>query len=134
MQSDAFPTPPIYVHHFQPRLVQQPEDDQQQDSDRPLNHLLDKIELLMTDCSIEESQSFWSATDRIKIKHRVIESMQMIESLFLDLAKVSTQDPELISAVSEGLLYTGHSQDIGNSQVTHQAGLEIPNFLKQRAC
>jgi hypothetical protein len=60
--------------------------------------------------------------------------MQMIESLFLDLAKVSTQDPELISAVSESLLYTGHSQDIGNSQVTHQAGLEIPNFLKQRAC
>ena len=125
MQSDAFPTPPIYVHHFQPRLVQQHEDDQQQDCDRPLNNLLNEIELLMTDCSIEESQSFWSATDRLKIKHHVIESMQMIERLFLDLAKVSTQDPEIISAISESLLYTG------NSQV--DAGLDIPNFLKQRA-
>lgn len=128
MQSDAFPTPPIYAHHFQPRLVQH-EVDQQQDGNRPLNHLLDEIELLMTDCSIEESQSFWSATDRIKIKHRVIESMQMIESLFLDLAKISTQDPDLISAVSESLLYTGNSRVIN-----HQAGLDIPNFLKQRAC
>ncbi|MFM7600605.1 MAG: hypothetical protein ACKO7R_05310 [Pseudanabaena sp.] len=128
MQSDAFPTPPIYTHHFQPRLVHPHEADPQQDGDRPLNHLLDEIELLMTDCSVEESQSFWSAADRIKIKHRVIESMQMIESLFLDLAKISTQDPDLISAVSESLLYTG------NSQVNHQAGLEIPDFLKQKAC
>jgi len=127
MQSDAFPTPPIYAHHFQPRLLL-PEADQQQDGDRHLNHLLDEIELLMTDCSIEESQSFWSATDRLKIKHRVIEAMQMIESLFLDLAKVSTQDPEIIAAVAESLLYTG------NLQANSQAGLNIPNFIKQRAC
>ena len=41
MQSDAFPTPPIYAHHFQPRLVQQ-DLEQSQDSDRHLNYLLDK--------------------------------------------------------------------------------------------
>jgi hypothetical protein len=90
MQSDAFPTPPIYAHHFQPRLAQL-DFEHQQDGDRNLHYLLDEIELLITDCSIEESQSFWSATDRIKIKHRVVETMQKIESLFLDLATSSTQ-------------------------------------------
>ncbi|WP_103666665.1 hypothetical protein [Pseudanabaena sp. BC1403] len=127
MQSDAFPTPPIYVHQFQPRLVQI-DSEPQQDSDSALSYLLDEIELLITDCSLEESRSFWSATDRIKIKHRVIESMQMIESLFLDLAKASTQDPDLISAVSESLRYTS------NSQVIHPAQHDMPNFLKQQAC
>jgi hypothetical protein len=127
MQSDAFPTPPIYAHHFQPRLVQQ-DPEQPQDSDRHLNHLLDEIELLMTDCSTEESRSFWSATDRIKIKHRVIESMQQIESLFLDLARASTEDPDLISAVSESLLYTG------NASMRSQVDLGIPNFIKQKSC
>jgi organic radical activating enzyme len=125
MQSDAFPTPPIYTHQFQPRLVQ-PDSEPQQD--RNLTSLLGEIELLMTDCSTEESRSFWSATDRLKIKHRVIESMQQIESLFLDLARASTQDPEIISVVSENLRYTK------NSQVSNQAQLDIPNFLKQRAC
>lgn len=127
MQSDAFPTPPIYAHQFQPRLVQH-DFEPQQEGDSDLRNLLEEIELLMAECSSEESRSFWSATDRIKIKHRVIESMQMIESLFLDLAKASTQDPELISAVSESLRYTS------NSQFSRQAQLDIPNFLKQRAC
>ncbi len=129
MQSDAFPTPPIYAHHFQPRLVQ-PDPDEQFNlpQDSHLDHLLDQIELLMTDCSTEESRSFWSATDQIKIKHRVMESMQQIESLFLDIARASTQDPEIISAVSEGLLYTS------KSQARYQAELDIPNFLNQRAC
>ncbi len=125
MQSDAFPTPPIYTHQFQPRLVQ-PDAEPQPDCN--LTSLLNAIELLMTDCSAEESQSFWSATDRLRIKHRVTESMQKIESLFLDLARASTQDSELISTVSENLRYTI------NSQVSHQAELDIPNFLKQRAC
>ncbi len=127
MQSDAFPTPPIYAHQFQPRLVKHDFEPQQEDHS-DLHNLLDEIELLMTDCSSEDSRSFWSATDRLKIKHRVIESMQMIESLFLDLAKASTQDPELISTVSESLRYTR------NSQFSHAAQLDIPNFLKQRAC
>lgn len=128
MQSDAFPTPPIYAHHFQPRLEQHDPNEQfNPPQDSHLHHLLDQIELLMTDCSTEESRSFWSATDQIKIKHRVIESMQQIESLFLDIAKASTQDPEIISAVSKSLLYTS------KSQVSHQSGLDIPNFLNQRA-
>ena len=68
MQSDAFPTPPIYAHHFQPRLVHSDPDEQfNPPRDSRLNHLLDQIELLMTDCSTEESRSFWSATDHIKI-------------------------------------------------------------------
>jgi hypothetical protein len=128
MQSDAFPTPPIYAHQFQPRLVKNDFEPQQEGDKDHLRNLLDEIELLMTECSTEESRSFWSATDRIKIKHRVMESMQMIESLFLDLAKASTQDPEMISAVSESLRYTN------NSQFSHVAQLDIPNFLKQRAC
>lgn len=106
MQSDAFPTPPIYTHQFQPRLAKL---DAEPPQDRNLTSLLNAIELLMTDCSVEESRSFWSATDRIKIKHRVTESMQKIESLFLDLARASTQDPELISVVSENLRYTSNS-------------------------
>jgi hypothetical protein len=125
MQSDAFPTPPIYTHQFQPRLVQP---DSEPQPDRNLTSLLNAIELLITDCSVEESRSFWSATDQLKIRHRVIESMQKIESLFLDLAIASTQDPELISAISENLRYTK------NSQISNQAHLDIPNFLKQRAC
>ncbi|MCY7333882.1 MAG: hypothetical protein LH649_14790 [Pseudanabaena sp. CAN_BIN31] len=123
MQSDAFPTPPIYAHHFQPRLTQL-DLEHQQDGD--LHYLLDQIELLITDSSIEESQSFWSATDRIKIKHRVVETMQKIESLFLDLATSSTQDPDLISDVSTSLLYTNISS------MSSQKHLEIPSFLKQR--
>jgi hypothetical protein len=103
------------------------EPQQEGDSDH-LRNLLDEIEILMTDCSTEESRSFWSATDRIKIKHRVIESMQMIESLFLDLAIASTQDPEIISAVSASLRYTS------TSQFGHSDQLAIPDFLKQRAC
>lgn len=128
MQSDAFPTPPIYVHQFQPRLGKNDFEPQQEGDSDHLRNLLDEIELLMTDCSTEESRSFWSATDRIKIKHRVIESMQMIESLFLDLAIASTQDPEIISAVSASLRYTSTSQ-FGRSEQ-----LAMPGFLKQRAC
>ena len=128
MQSDAFPTPPIYVHQFQPRLVKNDFEPQQEGDSDHLRNLLDEIEILMSDCSTEESRSFWSATDRIKIKHRVIESMQMIESLFLDLAIASTQDPEIISAVSTSLRYTSTSQ-FGRSEQ-----LAIPDFLKQRAC
>jgi hypothetical protein len=54
--------------------------------------------------------------------------MQMIESLFLDLAIASTQDPEIISAVSASLRYTS------TSQFGHPEQLAIPDFLKQRAC
>ncbi len=127
MQSDAFPTPPIYAHHFQPRLARHNQN-HQQDGDRHLHYLLNEIEQLITDCSTEESQSFWSATERIKIKHRVVDTMQKIESLFLDLATSSTQDPNLISDVSTSLLYTNISP------MNSQSHLEIPSFLKQRLC
>jgi len=121
MQSDAFPTPPIYSHHFQPRLLPDHLDREisEADIDRPLNHLINEIELLIADCSAEETKSFWTATNRIKIKHQVIEAMQKIESLFLDIARESTPDPDLISAVSEGLLYTNSYQS--NSQRNHFA-------------
>lgn len=125
MQSDAFPTPPIYSSHFQPKLMSsRPELEAQETSDRDFYHLLDKIELLMGECSTEESKSFWSATDRIKIKHRIFESMQKIESLFLDLARESTQDTDLLDAVSESLLYKSKFLE---------PQIDIPNFLKQRA-
>ncbi len=105
MQSDAFPTPPIYSHQFQPRLaLHDPEEYSDHES-----YLLKKIELLITDCSTEESKSFWLAADRIKVKHRIADSMQKIESLFLDLAKESTQDPDLISVVSHSLRYSSSS-------------------------
>lgn len=135
MQSDAFPTPPIYSHYFQPRLLfhdaelqpqdSQPQDSQPQNLQNDVDCLLDEIEILIADCSIEESQSFWLATDCIKIKHHVIESMQKIESLFLDLAKASTTNPALIEAVSDSLLYTGKS-------AVNDRGMDIPNFLKHR--
>ncbi len=128
MQSDAFPTPPIYSLSFQPRLVQQniDLDKNEQEEDSNLNYLLNEIELLITDCSSEESEAFWSAANRIKIKYQVMESMKKIESLFLHLAKESTQDPELISAVSESLLYKS------TPQRNSQNSLEMPSFLKQR--
>ena len=128
MQSDAFPTPPIYAHNFQPRLaIADPESwlapmDAPENSEINQNYLLNEIELLIADCSQEESQSFWLAADRIKIKHQVIESMQKIESLFLELAKESTQDPDLISAVSESLLYSNSSRQKVN----------IPAFIKNQ--
>jgi len=138
MQGDAFPTPPIYSHHFQPRFQPQllPQHLEQEQSEpeheQHLSHSLSEIETLMTECSSEESQSFWTATNRIKIKHQVMESMQKIENLFLDLAKESTQDPELISAVAEGLLYTNSAQN--NTPNNSFPQLEIPKFLKQQAC
>jgi hypothetical protein len=134
MQSDAFPTPPIYSHHFQPRLLSKlPEQEASQpDSDLHLNQLLNEVELLITECSSEESQAFWSATNRIKIKHQVIESMQKIESLFLDIARESTQDPELISAVAEGLLYTSSSHSTSPNHAFRK--LDIPQFLKHQIC
>lgn len=125
MQSDAFPTPPIYSSYFQPKLMSS-HPELEEASDRDFNHLLDKIELLMGECSTEESKSFWSATDRIKIKHRIFESMQKIENLFLDLARESSQDADLLDAVSESLLYKSKFLD-------PQPHIDIPNFLKQRA-
>ncbi len=150
MQSDAFPTPPVYGYLFQPRLLQpftgfdgEPAPiskfasnfasnfGESNESDRhleklhshlgihpdratavhtnsqALNGLLSDIETLIVDCSSDESQLFWSATDCVKLKHQIITSMQKIEALFLDLAKTATQDPNLISALAEGLLYAG---------------------------
>ena len=114
MQSDAFPTPPIYSHSFQPRLVPTQLVQPHLEQERYLDELLSEIELLIKDSSIEESKSFWLATDRLKVKHRVTESMQKIESLFLDLAKESTQDPDLIAVVAKSLRYAGHADN--NSQ------------------
>ena len=106
MQSDAFPTPPIYSHNFEPELIQlHPE---LPHSDCNHNYLLNEIELLMADCSSEESRSFWLSADCIKFKHQVAESMQKIEDLFLDLVTKSTQDPALISTVSQSLRYTNN--------------------------
>jgi hypothetical protein len=122
MQSDAFPTPPIYAHHFQPRLVK-PHCEQYQEESFYLNHLLSKIETLMAECSLEESKSFWAAADRMKIKHQVIESMQKIESLFLDLATSSIDSPELIEDLSQSLLYT-------NEKSNRQRKLDMPKFPK----
>ena len=108
MQGDAFPTPPIYSLNFQPQLIKSllEHEQEQQNLELKPNYLLNEIEQLISDCSTEESKTFWSATNRIKIKHEVMESMQKIESLFLDLARESTHDPDLIAAVSESLLYT----------------------------
>ena len=107
MQGDAFPTPPIYSLNFQPQLIKSllEHEQEQQNLELKPNYLLNEIEQLISDCSTEESKTFWSATNRIKIKHEVMESMQKIESLFLDLARESTHDPDLIAAVSENLLY-----------------------------
>lgn len=132
MQSDAFPTPPIYSHHFQPRLLPNPNHPDQAisepNSELHLNHLINEVELLITECSSEESQAFWTATNRIKIKHQVIESMQKIENLFLDIARESTQDPELISAVAEGLLYTNSPHSTSPNNFFRK--LDIPEFLR----
>jgi hypothetical protein len=42
MQSDAFPTPPIYVHQFQPRLVKNDFEPQQEGDSDHLRNLLDQ--------------------------------------------------------------------------------------------
>ena len=94
MQSDAFPTPPIYGYLFQPRLLQpfsgfdhEPEiaievtisnhvSDRHLEKLRShthangLNALLNDIETLIVNCSHEEAQLFWSAADHLKFKHR----------------------------------------------------------------
>ncbi len=68
MQSDAFPTPPIYSHQFQPRLEMHHAQQQ--------SYLLSEISLLLADCLPEESKSFWLLAERFnaknrKIKHRI---------------------------------------------------------------
>lgn len=93
MQSDAFPTPPIYSYLLQPSLIQ-PFSAFESDAeiaikissdfhigDRhfqklrshrysdALNLLLNDIETLIVNCSIEEAQLFWSATDYLKSQH-----------------------------------------------------------------
>lgn len=125
MQSDAFPTPPIYSCQLQPRLLPDYVEDSasQENAGNDYEHLIQKMEMLMAECSIAESQSFWVATDRIKLRHRIIESMQKIEGLFLDLARDSTQNSEFVAAISESLLYTNECA---------QNYLDIPNFLKPR--
>ena len=67
MQSDAFPTPPIYAHQFQPLIAHHLEPEVNRDRD--FNYLLNEIALLMTDCSITESEFFWQTTDYLKAKH-----------------------------------------------------------------
>jgi hypothetical protein len=59
----------------------------------------------------------------MKIKHQVIESMQKIESLFLDLATSSIDSPELIEDLSQSLLYT-------NEKSNRQRKLDMPKFPK----
>lgn len=139
MQSDAFPTPPIYSHYFQPRWLsafseqEQPDQESSELSgDFHLHHLLNEIELLITDCSSEESKSFWMATNRIKIKYQVMEAMQKIENLLLDLAQISNQDPDLIASISAGLLYT--SKDQGHLLSNSVSPMDIPQFLKEQLC
>ena len=71
MQSDAFPTPSIYSPIFQPRLVQISPEQLPRCGDRHLNFsaLLNEVALLINDCSIEESDYFWSAVERLKPAH-----------------------------------------------------------------
>lgn len=68
MQSDAFPTPSIYSHQFQPRLEMH-HAQQWQDCDRK-DYLVSEISLLLTDCLPEESSSFWRAANRLNAKNR----------------------------------------------------------------
>ncbi len=70
MQSDAFPTPSIYSHQFQPRLALH-YSEQHQEHALNQSYLLKEIASLLTDCSSEQSQFFWLAVDRQKAKHRV---------------------------------------------------------------
>jgi hypothetical protein len=67
MQSDAFPTPSIYFHQFQPVLAPLHLSNQQ---DSNLDDLLKEIELLTTECSSKELNSFWAETDRIDHKYQ----------------------------------------------------------------
>ncbi len=124
MQGDAFPTPPIYSHRFDHIVEDLPPSfppnllsDRRHESDMSFQNLFSEIDLLMTDCSEIEAKSFWVAANRIKIKHQIMASMQKIERLFLDLAEEATDDPDLVAAVSDSLLYSSHSKN-------------LPNFLK----
>ena len=69
MQSDAFPNPPIYTHQFQPLIAHHLEP--QTVRDRNFNYLLNELALLMTDCSMIESEFFWQTTDCLKTKHLI---------------------------------------------------------------
>jgi hypothetical protein len=127
MQSDAFPTPPIYSQHLQLRLVpstHSPFQGEEHQPKKPLEHLINEIELLVADCSEEESQYFWLATERLKIKHQVIDAMQKMEQIFLELAKQSSSNQDILDSLSEGLLYT---------QSSHRQPTQIPD-IKSAYC
>jgi len=71
MQSDAFPNPPIYTHQFQQLIAHHLEPQVgicRDDHDRNFNYLLNEIALMMTDCSMIESEFFWQKTDFLKAK------------------------------------------------------------------
>jgi hypothetical protein len=74
MQSDAFPTPPIFVHQFQPLIAHHFEPQPKCN----FSHLLNEITLLMNDCSITESESgfFWQTTDYLKAKYSNVQGIQ----------------------------------------------------------
>jgi len=69
MQSDAFPTPPIYTHQFQPLIAHHLEPQINRDRDRNFDYLVNEIALLMTNCSMTEFDFFWQRTDCLKEKH-----------------------------------------------------------------
>ncbi|OIP77126.1 MAG: hypothetical protein AUK48_04530 [Oscillatoriales cyanobacterium CG2_30_44_21] len=92
MQSDAFPTPLIYSLQLQPRLIPdyvEELDSCQEDVEdsHDYQHLIQKISMLVADCSPEEAQALWIATEQIKIRHQIAASMQKIENVFLDFAR-----------------------------------------------
>lgn len=135
MQGDAFPTPPIYSHHFHHIAEELPSNllgDRHRKSDASFQHLFEEIDVLMSDCSKVEAKEFWMATNRIKVKHHIMASMQKIESLFLDLASETTSDQDLITAVADSLLYSSHSRQFSQaspSDHSHQRE-HLPHFLK----
>lgn len=73
MQSDAFPNPPIFIHQFQPLIAHHLEP--RVERDRDFNYLLNEITLLMSDCSMAESEFFWQTTDYLKAKHLALRAI-----------------------------------------------------------
>jgi hypothetical protein len=100
MQSDAFPTPSIYCHYFEPRLLISPseedlpsqaqyiadlptKDQSKPDKELRCTQLLNEIEQLITDSTEEQSQFFGSLLITSDLSTRLWNQCKRLRIYFL---------------------------------------------------
>jgi hypothetical protein len=87
-----------------------------------LEFILGEIEALIADCSIDEANAFWMASERIRTRYRVAAILSEVEALLV--ASVCNENT-VFAAVSEQL-------QAQNRYSSDRKLPEIPEFLARR--